>query len=78
MGFVAKKQETEIYHVLYKKIEDDKLSIAHFFRQFTFMKSKRRDELKWFSQERGTLRHPESKTRLIDFTKVHTQLFGYL
>ena len=59
-------------------MEDDKISIVHFFRQFGFMRSKCRDEVNRFSQERGTLCDPESKTRLIDFDKVHTQLFDCL
>ena len=40
---LRENEKSEMYHVLYKKMEGDKLRISPFFREFGFMKSKCRD-----------------------------------
>ena len=48
-GMLKEDEKSELYRATYKKVEDNKQDVAHFFVQSGLMKSRCRNELKKFS-----------------------------
>jgi hypothetical protein len=74
----APEAKPATYDVYYDKLKNSKADLVHWIQQLGFMKSKCRNDLKRLSQERGVIRDPASKTRLMTFAGCYTQVFDIL
>ena len=77
-GFLhAPEVPCPVFDAYYQKLNGQE-ELGQYFQMFGFLKSKCRDEMKRLSQERGTLRNPDSKWRLTDFGNSYPQIFDCL